>query len=85
MEIIALAYKIRAKSDSDKSVFHAFLNPSWAGNHIVETELLISREDLLDYSRPLVSDSYKEAHKKAHLTQMSEEEYNYQFDWIAKI
>lgn len=76
MEIIALAYKQKANSDFDKSVLYAFLKPSWAGNHIVETELSITRNDLLDYSKPLVSDSYVEAHKKAYLSQMSEEDYN---------
>ena len=48
MEIIALAYKIKAKSDFDKSVLYAFLNPAWAGNHVVEIELSITRNDLLD-------------------------------------
>lgn len=76
MEIIALAYKTKAKSDFDKSVLYAFLNPAWAGNHIVETELSITRNDLLDFSDPLVSDSYKEAHKKAHLRHMSEQDYS---------
>lgn len=80
MEIIALAYKTKAKSDFDKSVLYAFLNPAWAGNHIVETELSITRDDLLDFSKPLVSDSYAEAHKKAHLTQMSKEDYDFLYE-----
>lgn len=75
MEIIALAYKTKAKSDFDKSVLYAFLNPAWAGSHVVETELSITRNDLLDFSSPLVSDSYAEAHKKAYLRHMSEEDY----------
>lgn len=80
MEIIALAYKIKAKSVFDKSVLHAFLSPASAGNHVVEAEISMTRDDLLDFSKPLVSDSYAEAHKKAHLTQMSEEEYNFLYD-----
>jgi len=76
MEIIALAYKTKAKSDFDKSVLYAFLNPAWAGNNVVETELSITRDDLLEFSKPLVSDSYEEAHKKAYLRHMSEEDYN---------
>lgn len=77
MEIIALAYKIKAKSDSDKSILHAFLSPAWAGNHVVETEISITRNDLLDYNESLVSDTYAEAHKKAYLRNMSEEDYNF--------
>lgn len=77
MEIIALAYKIKAKSDFDKSILHAFLSPAWGGNHVVETELSITTNELLEFSNELVSDSYKEAHKKAQLTQMSEEDYNF--------
>ena len=76
MEIIALAYKTKAKSDFNKSILYAFLNPAWAGNHVVETELSITRDDLLDFSNPSVSDSYEEAHKKAYLRYMSEEDYN---------
>ena len=76
MQIIALAYKEKAKSDYHKSILHAFLDPAWSGNHVVETELSITRNDLLDFSNPLVSDSYEEAHKKAHLRHMSEEDYN---------
>lgn len=75
MEIIALAYKTRAKFDDHNSVFYAFIAPAWAGSCIVETELHISRNDLLNYKRPLVSDSYKDAHKKAHLNIMSEDDY----------
>ena len=82
MEIIALAYKTKAKSDFDKSVLYAFLNPAWAGNHVVETELSITRNDLLDFSNTLVSDSYEEAHKKAYLTQMSEEDYNFLYSSV---
>lgn len=75
MEIIALAYKTKAKSDFDKSVLYAFLNPAWAGNYVVETELSITRNDLLDFSNSLVSDSYEEARKKAYLRHMGEEDY----------
>lgn len=80
MKIIALAYKTKAKSDFDKSILYAFLEPAWGGNHVVETELSITRTDLLDFSNILVSDSYKEAHKKAHLTQMSEEDYDFLYE-----
>lgn len=76
MEIIALAYKIKANSDFDKSILYAFLSPASAGNNVVEVEISIRRIDLLDYNKSLVSDSYNEAHKKAYLTQMSEEDYN---------
>lgn len=86
MEIIALAYKIKAKSDFDKSVLYAFLNPAWAGNHVVEIELSITRNDLLDlFDKSLVSDSYKEAHKKAYLRHMSEEDYNFFYDQLQVI
>jgi hypothetical protein len=74
MEIIALAYKTKAKSDSDNSILYAFIAPSWAGNHIVEAELSIRRDDLLNYSL-MVSDSYEEARKKAYCSQMSEDDY----------
>lgn len=60
MKIISLAYKTKAKSDFDKSILYAFIDPAWAGNHIVEAEISITRNDLLDYSKPLVSDSYAE-------------------------
>lgn len=75
MEIIALAYKTKAKSDFDKSILHAFLSPAWAGNHIVEAEISITRNDLQDFSISLVSDTYAEARKKAYLKYMSEEDY----------
>lgn len=77
MKIISLAYKTKAKSDFDKSILYAFIDPAWVGNHIVEAEISLTRNDLLDYSKPLVSDSYAEAHKKAYLTQMSEEDYDF--------
>ena len=76
MKIIALAYKEKAESNFHKSVLYAFIEPAWGGNHVVEAEISMTRNDLLDYSQPLVSDSYAEAHKKAYLTQMSEEDYD---------
>lgn len=76
MEILSVAYKIKAKSDFDKSVVYAFIEPSGAGNHVVEAELLIYTNDLNEYNS-VVCGSYSEAHKKAYLTQMSEEDYNF--------
>jgi len=78
MEILSLAYKERAKSDNDKSILYAFIWPAWAGNHIVEAELRIERNDLLDFALE-VSDCYEDAHKKAYLSQMSEEDYKILF------
>ena len=83
MEILALSYKMKAKSDFDKSVLYAFLRPAWAGNHIVEAELLISTIDLSEYDYSLVCNSYAEAHRKAHLSQMSEKDYDYFYEHIA--
>lgn len=74
MKLLALAYKTKAKSNYDKSVLHAFFAPAWAGNHIVEAELHITRNNLLDYN-VLVSEDYWTAHQKAHLTIMSEHDY----------
>lgn len=76
MKIIALAYTEKAESDFERSTLRAFIAPSWGGNDIAEADLHISTYILSDYDKSLVCNSYAEAHKKAHLTQMSEEEYN---------
>lgn len=80
MEIISMAYKTKAKSDSDKSMVYAFIYPSSAGNHVVEAELLISTDDLREYDDSLVCDSYSKAHRKAFLSQMSEEDYDFLYE-----
>lgn len=67
MEIIALAYKTKAKSDFDNSVLYVFFQPAWGGNHIVEAELLIREDDLADYKTSLLCNSYAEAHMKANI------------------
>lgn len=84
MEILSLAYKKRAKflgnSATNKSILHVFIGPAWAGNHIVEAEIHIQHNDLLDFLYMLeISQSYEEAHKKAHLSQMSEDDYKILF------
>lgn len=79
MEIISVAYKTRAKSDFHKSVVYAFIKPAWAGNHIVEAELLISANDLDEYKYGLYG-SYEKAHRKAYLSQMSEEDYDFLYE-----
>lgn len=81
MEIISIAYKTKAKSDFDKSIVYAFIEPSSAGNSIVEAELLISTNDLNEYDS-LVCDSYSEAHRKAFLSQMSEKDYDFLYESI---
>jgi len=52
-----------------------FINPAWAGNHIVEAELSITDDDLRDFNI-VISANYNDAHKKAHLVKMSERDYN---------
>ena len=79
MEILSVAYKTKAKSDFDKSVVYAFIKPAWAGNHIVEAELLISTNDLNEYDS-VVCDSYSKAHRKAFLSEMSEEDYDFLYE-----
>jgi len=79
MEIISVAYKTRAESDNNLSTVYAFILPSSAGNHIVETELLISANDLSQYDS-VICDSYSEAHRKAFLTQMSEKDYDFLYE-----
>lgn len=80
MEIISLAYKMKAKSYFNKSIVYAFIKPAWAGNHIVEAELLISTSDLSDFKHGLVCDSYEKAHRKAYLSQMSEKDYDFLYE-----
>lgn len=77
MEILSIAYKTKAKSDFDKSIVYAFIRPSSAGNNIIEAELHISADDLSYYDDSLVCESYLKAHRKAYLSQMSEEDYYY--------
>lgn len=67
MKIIALAL-------NNDSVYYVFLEPAWAGNHVVEALLQINKSDIKDFSIE-ISPSYEEAHKKAHLTQMLLEDY----------
>lgn len=79
MEIISVAYKTKAESDFDKSLVYAFIEPSWAGNHVVEVELLITTNDLNEYDS-VICNSYSEAHRIAFLTQMSEEDYDFLYE-----
>lgn len=82
MEIISVAYKTKAESDFHKSVVYAFIRPAWAGNHIVEAELLISTSDLSEFKHGLVCGSYAKAHKKAFLSQMSEKDYDFLYELV---
>jgi hypothetical protein len=79
MKIISMAYKTKAESDYNLSVFYAFIEPTSAGNHVIEAELLVSADDLGAYGS-LICDSYSEAHRKAFLTQMSEKDYNFLYE-----
>lgn len=78
MEILAITHKM--KTDFDKSIFHAFIAPSSAGNHILEAELVLYPNDISEYDS-VICDSYAEAHRKAYLTQMSEEDYDLLYDF----
>ena len=69
---------MKALTSSGRTTLIAFLAPAWAGNHIVEVEIIITQEDLKDYGLRIHS-TYKEAHKQAHLTIMSKEDYEQQF------
>ncbi|HHX70545.1 MAG TPA: hypothetical protein GX708_21145 [Gallicola sp.] len=79
MEIISVAYKTKAESDFNLSTVYAFIEPSFAGNHVVEAELIISANDLSEYDS-VICDSYSEAHRKAFLSQMSEKDYDFLYE-----
>lgn len=45
MEIIAICYLKKEGSIFNKSVFTAFIEPAWAGNHIVEITMTMTTKE----------------------------------------
>jgi len=65
MKIICLFIKDKAKSDLGNNHYTAFIEPAFAGAHIVEATLFLSTIEIEAFNVPTFN-TYDEADKYAH-------------------
>lgn len=74
MTIISL-YKLH------KNTYDVFFAPAYGGSHIVRARMIIIDSDVDNYNLS-ISSSYRDAHREAHLTIMSEDDYDISYQYL---
>lgn len=64
MKIICLLLRNKSKSDLDNNTYTAFIEPAYAGHHIVEAILLLSTIEIEAFGVPTFN-TYNEANNYA--------------------